>query len=289
MEKTGFGANNFAGWSDDDSCSFGALPHLFLEEQTPSLNFLFPNKPNNYLSQADSSLIFQNPFNLPSLEDVKDNKCLLDQNEEEKKISNFSGESEHKESSENILHEKEDKSNEEMEEEEVSKIDSNNSYIFEKGEGENDSSIEDKKTINTSSLRSDINTNTGNVNIVNKFVNNVQKVKQIEKVLKTPRKLKQYKYKCEHPGCDKTFRTFSLKLIRHDRSNKICKSETIILLNLIKETKEILASVRNKMKKIRGKNKRINSSVNVNDLLVNYLKKIPHKDYANTILKMNLD
>ena len=37
----------------------------------------------------------------------------------------------------------------------------------------------------------------------------------------------KYKYKCEHPGCRKSFRTLKLKLNRHDFSDYECKKDTI--------------------------------------------------------------
>ena len=98
-----------------------------------------------------------------------------------------------------------------------------------------------------------------------------------EKIINTRDK---YKYKCEHPGCRKSFRTLKLKLNRHDFSDYECKKDTITLLYMIKNTKSII----NKLK--RKNNTRINR-------IKKYYKKcifiLPHKDYAINIAGENLN
>ena len=87
------------------------------------------------------------------------------------------------------------------------------------------------------------------------------------------------KYKCEHPGCRKTFRTMKLKINRHDFSDYECKKDTITLLYMIRNVKNII----NKLK--RKNNSRINR-------IKKYYKKcifiLPHKDYAINIAGENL-
>ena len=86
--------------------------------------------------------------------------------------------------------------------------------------------------------------------------------------------IKKYKYKCEHPGCRKTFRTLKLKLNRHDISNCHCKKDTISLIYMIKNVKKLL----NNGKKIN--NTRINKFKKLyNKCIFN----LPHKDYAINI------
>jgi len=85
---------------------------------------------------------------------------------------------------------------------------------------------------------------------------------------------KKYKYKCEHSGCTKTFRTLKLKLNRHDLSDIDCKKDTITLLYLV-----------NNVKKLLKREKRKNST-RINRLQKLYKKciySLPHKDYAINI------
>ena len=90
---------------------------------------------------------------------------------------------------------------------------------------------------------------------------------------------KNYKYKCEHPGCTKTFRTMKLKLNRHDLSESNCKKDTIILLYMINDVKKLLRLEKRK-----------------NNTRINRLKKIykkcifnlAHRDYAINIAGNNL-
>lgn len=86
--------------------------------------------------------------------------------------------------------------------------------------------------------------------------------------------VKKYKFKCEHPGCKKSFRTFKLKLNRHDLSENNCKKDTILLLHMINNVKQLL-----RIKK-RKNMTRINR-------LKKYYKKciysLAHKDYAINI------
>ena len=86
--------------------------------------------------------------------------------------------------------------------------------------------------------------------------------------------IKKYKYKCEHSGCTKTFRTLKLKLNRHDLSDTNCKKDTITLLYMI-----------NNVKKLLKREKRKNST-RINRLQKLYKKciySLPHKDYAINI------
>lgn len=89
----------------------------------------------------------------------------------------------------------------------------------------------------------------------------------------------QYRYKCEHPGCKKSFKTKKLKISRHNFLNKNCKEDTIILLKTINETKCLLI-------------KSLKKNKNETKCLINFLKSklinIQQKDYANNILKLNL-
>ena len=85
---------------------------------------------------------------------------------------------------------------------------------------------------------------------------------------------KKYKYKCEHSGCTKTFRTLKLKLNRHDLSDINCKKDTITLLYMV-----------NNVKKLLKREKRKNST-RINRLQKLYKKciySLPHKDYAINI------
>ena len=89
---------------------------------------------------------------------------------------------------------------------------------------------------------------------------------------------KKYKYKCEHPGCNKTFKTMKLKLNRHDLSNGDCKMDTIALLYMINDTKKLL-------KKGKGKfNTRINR---LKRLYKKCIFSLPHKEYAINIVGNN--
>jgi hypothetical protein len=86
--------------------------------------------------------------------------------------------------------------------------------------------------------------------------------------------IKKYKYKCEHSGCTKTFRTLKLKLNRHDLSDINCKKDTITLLYMV-----------NNVKKLLKREKRKNST-RINRLQKLYKKciySLPHKDYAINI------
>ena len=96
----------------------------------------------------------------------------------------------------------------------------------------------------------------------------------ILKELNEKKIINNYKYKCEHPGCRKSFRTMKLKLNRHDNSNCNCKKDTIALIYMIKNVKKIIKN---------GKK--------INNARINRLKKLykkcifnlPHKDYAINI------
>ena len=86
--------------------------------------------------------------------------------------------------------------------------------------------------------------------------------------------IKKYKYKCEHSGCTKTFRTLKLKLNRHDLSDINCKKDTITLLYMV-----------NNVKKLLKREKRKNST-RINRLQKLYKKciySLPHRDYAINI------
>ena len=90
---------------------------------------------------------------------------------------------------------------------------------------------------------------------------------------------KKYKYKCEHPGCTKTFRTMKLKLNRHDLSESNCKKDTIILLYMINDVKKLL-----KIEK-RKNNARINR---LKKIYKKCILNLAHRDYAINIAGNNL-
>ena len=90
---------------------------------------------------------------------------------------------------------------------------------------------------------------------------------------------KNYKYKCEHPGCTKTFRTMKLKLNRHDLSESNCKKDTIILLYMINDVKKSL-----KIEK-RKNNARINR---LKKIYKKCILDLAHRDYAINIAGNNL-
>lgn len=86
--------------------------------------------------------------------------------------------------------------------------------------------------------------------------------------------IKKYKYKCEHSGCTKTFRTLKLKLNRHDFSDINCKKDTITLLYMVSNVKKLLKREKRK------------NSTRINRLQKLYKKciySLPHKDYAINI------
>ena len=86
--------------------------------------------------------------------------------------------------------------------------------------------------------------------------------------------IKKYKYKCEHSGCTKTFRTLKLKLNRHDLSDINCKQDTITLLYMVSKVKKLLKREKRK------------NSTRINRLQKLYKKciySLPHKDYAINI------
>lgn len=90
---------------------------------------------------------------------------------------------------------------------------------------------------------------------------------------------KKYKYKCEHPGCTKRFRTMKLKLNRHDLSECNCKKDTIILLYMINDVKKLLRIEKRK------------NSTRINRLKKIYKKcifNLAHKEYAINIAGNNL-
>ena len=90
---------------------------------------------------------------------------------------------------------------------------------------------------------------------------------------------KKYKYKCEHPGCKKTFKTLKLKLNRHDISDCHCKKDIILLLYMISNTKNII-------KKMKRKNNiRISR---VKKLYKKCIFSLRHKDYAINIAGSDL-
>lgn len=87
------------------------------------------------------------------------------------------------------------------------------------------------------------------------------------------------KYKCEHPGCRKSFKTIKLKLNRHDLSDIECKKDTIMLLHMINNIKNLL-------KKEKRKN-----NTGIKQIKILYKRCIinfPHKDYAINIVGKNL-
>jgi len=89
---------------------------------------------------------------------------------------------------------------------------------------------------------------------------------------------KKYKYKCEHPGCNRTFRTLKLKLKKHDLSDCKCKMDTITLLYMINNVKKLF-------KKGNGK-----SNARLNHLKKLYKKcifSLPHKEYSINIVGNN--
>lgn len=87
------------------------------------------------------------------------------------------------------------------------------------------------------------------------------------------------KFKCEHPGCRKTFKTLKLKLNRHDISDCNCKKDTICLLYMINSTKKLLLS---KKKKKRVRMKRLTK------LYKKCIFSLPHKEYAINIIGNDL-
>ena len=96
----------------------------------------------------------------------------------------------------------------------------------------------------------------------------------ILKELREKNLIKIYKYKCEHPGCKKTFKTFKLKLNRHDISDCNCKKDTITLLYMINKVKKLLKKEKKK------NNTRINR---LKKLYKKCIYSLPHKDYAINI------
>lgn len=108
-----------------------------------------------------------------------------------------------------------------------------------------------------------INNNHRNMFLVTKF--GYDKKKQIAR--------------CEHPGCDKTFRTMRIKVYEHDKRIKICRTDTIILLKLINHSRKILKKInRKKKEKIKE----------YDNIIRQYVNKIQHKSYATHILELNL-
>jgi hypothetical protein len=101
----------------------------------------------------------------------------------------------------------------------------------------------------------------------------------ILKELREKNLIKKYKYKCEHPGCKKTFKTFKLKLNRHDISDCNCKKDTITLLYMINKVKKLLKKEKKK------NNTRINR---LKKLYKKCIYNLPHKDYAINIAGNNL-
>ena len=91
--------------------------------------------------------------------------------------------------------------------------------------------------------------------------------------------IKNYKYKCQHPGCRKTFKTLKLKLNRHDISDNNCKKDTITLLYMIRDTKNMLKRIKRKNKTRIGRLKKLYKKCIFN---------LPHKDYAINIVGDNL-
>lgn len=86
----------------------------------------------------------------------------------------------------------------------------------------------------------------------------------------------KFQYKCEHPGCNKTFKTMKLKLNRHDITNNECRLDIVTLLNLISKTRNILK--RNKKK---FKNSRIKT---LKKLYKKSIIGLPHYEYVINIL-----
>jgi hypothetical protein len=117
--------------------------------------------------------------------------------------------------------------------------------------------------------------------------NNFKKDDKIEKYLSISdaqkfnekNNVKKYKYKCEHPGCKKTFKTLKLKLNRHDLSELECKKDTITLLYMINNVKKLLRVKKRK------------NITRINRLKKHYKKciiNLAHKDYAINIAGSNL-
>ena len=91
--------------------------------------------------------------------------------------------------------------------------------------------------------------------------------------------VKKYKYKCEHPGCKKSFKTHKLKLNRHDLCELDCKKDTITLLYMINNVKKLLRIKKRK------------NITRINRLKKHYKKciiNLAHKDYAINIAGNNL-
>lgn len=96
--------------------------------------------------------------------------------------------------------------------------------------------------------------------------------------------------KCEHPGCNKYYKTFQLKLFDHDKESKECKEDIITLLNMINKAKKIIKKIiKRNENKIKNKKKRINEKLITNKFLRSMLYNFPHKNYASLILGINLD
>ena len=103
--------------------------------------------------------------------------------------------------------------------------------------------------------------------------------KRISKKFSEKILIKKYKYKCEHPGCTKTFKTLKLKLNRHDLSNSNCKKDTLTLFYMIKNTKDIIKRIKRKNKaRIRRFKKLYKKCIFI----------LPHKEYAINIVGDNL-
>lgn len=292
MEELSLGSKNNFNLSDDESDSFPQLfSHLFLEK-TPHFNCSLLRKSSNECSLFNTDFNFQSPL----ISERESNSY----SEEDQNESCFE--------MQNKLQEYKEKKME-ISKQDSSSISFSIPLIESEKENQKDNSvgieIMDDKVIITDT----INPNE-KINAIEKSILVREKEEKEDKVLaligkkrshndspleknegtkikekrekatisKTQRPKKKYPYKCEHPGCDKTFRTFKLKLNRHDLSNKICKADTITVLNLINDTISILKNI---------KKKRKNEKKFINKLLNIYLPNVPHKDYVNTILNLN--
>ena len=135
-----------------------------------------------------------------------------------------------------------------------------------------------KKTLNSS--KSKIKAKKRYIDINENLDKNKEtQIKNKSKNLNEKILINMYKYKCEHPGCGKTFKTLKLKLNRHDISDNACKNDTISLIYMIKDVKNLIKKIKRKSKTRIGRLKKL------------YKKCIfilPHKEYVINIAGNNL-
>lgn len=95
-----------------------------------------------------------------------------------------------------------------------------------------------------------------------------------------------YHFKCLHPICDFVSQTKKQKMFHHNKMNNECKNDTINILKLIREAKEIIVANSNKS---HLSNKQKKTIKKIKERFESVIKSLSLNDYAQFIVGLDFD